>query len=82
MIIWVLNKKNIEAYVPFKDMNTAYNDIPYHSSHFKYQSGTDSYICPNNEELKFRRIRENKQRNLKYRSQIFGGFGIFKLLGV
>ena len=62
-----MDKKNIEAYVPFRNMDTTYEDAPYHSSHFKYQSETDSYICPNNEELKFRKIREDKQRNQKFK---------------
>ena len=58
---------NIEGYVPYRDMNTSYDDKPYHSSHFKYQSETDSYICPNNEELKFRKVWEDKQRGQKFR---------------
>ncbi len=62
-----MNKKNIEAYVPFRNMNTAYEDTPYHSSHFKYQSETDSYICPNNEELKFRKVREDERRKQKFK---------------
>ena len=62
-----MNKKNIEAYVPFRNMNTAYEDTPYHSSHFKYQKETDSYICPNNEELKFRKVREDERRKQKFK---------------
>jgi hypothetical protein len=62
-----MDTKNIKGYVPYRDMNTSYDQKPYHSSHFKYQSETDSYICPNNEELKFRKIREDKRRGQKFK---------------
>lgn len=62
-----MDTENIEGYVPYRDMDTSYDEKPYHSSHFKYQSETDSYTCPNNEELKFRKIREDKQRGQKFR---------------
>lgn len=62
-----MNTKNIEGYVPYRNMNTSYDDKPYHSSHFKYRSETDSYTCPNNEELKFRKVREDKRRGQKFK---------------
>lgn len=62
-----MDKKNITAYVPYRDMNSTFEDKPFHSSFFKYQSESDTYICPNNETLKFRRIREYKQRNHRFR---------------
>jgi len=62
-----MDTENIEGYVPYRDMNTSYDEKPYHSSHFKYQSETDSYICPNNEELKFRKVREDNRRDQNFR---------------
>lgn len=62
-----MEQNNIEGYVPYKDMNTIFEDKPYHHSHFKYDNETDQYICPNNKVLRFRRIRENKQRNQKFK---------------
>lgn len=62
-----MDTKNIEGYVPYRDMNTSYDKKPYHSSHFKYRSETDSYTCPNNKELKFRKVREDKQRGQKFK---------------
>lgn len=62
-----MDTKTIEGYVPYRDMNTTYDQKPYHSSHFKYQHETDSYTCPNNEELKFRKVREDKRRGQKFK---------------
>jgi len=62
-----MSKENIKRYVPYRDMNTAFDENQFHSSHFKYQEETDSYICPNNEELKFRREREDKRRNQRFK---------------
>lgn len=62
-----MNQNNIEGYVPYRDMNTSFDDKPFHHSHFKYEIETDEYTCPNNEVLKFRRVREDKQRNQKYK---------------
>jgi len=62
-----MDTKNITAYVPYRDMNATYDDKPYHSSVFKYHSENDTYICPNNETLKFRRIREDKQRSHRFK---------------
>lgn len=62
-----MNKKNITGYVPYRGMNTVFDKKPFHSSHFKYRTEKDNYICPKNEVLEFIRERKDKKRNQIYK---------------
>ncbi len=42
----------IRGYVPFRDMNSTFDDNPFHSSHFEYHAKDDTSVCPVNKILK------------------------------
>lgn len=57
-----MKEENIEGYVPYRDMNVAFADNPYHSTHFVYNADTDEYTCPQNEILIFKKEVKKKER--------------------
>jgi len=44
-------KNDICGYVPFRNMNSCFDDKPFHISHFSYDVKHDFYVCPANEKL-------------------------------
>jgi len=62
-----MEKQGIEGYVPYRDMNTIYNDKPYHQSRFTYNASTDTYTCPAGQSLLYYADYENKKRKHSYK---------------
>ena len=62
-----MDNNDIKGYVPYRDMNSTFEDQPFHSSHFIYDIDQDVYICPQSQKLSFLRIREDSRVNKKYR---------------
>lgn len=58
-----MNNQNIDGYVPFTNMNTSYNKLPFHASHFTYNYKTDTYTCPKGQILEFYKTTHDKRRN-------------------
>ena len=62
-----MGDNNICGYVPYRDMNSTFNDKTYHSCHFKYDAEADKYICPANQTLDFTKTRIDKRDNKEFR---------------
>ncbi len=62
-----MGDNTICGYVPYRDMNSVFDDKPYHTCHFKYDAEADKYICPASQTLAFTRIRIDKGANKAYR---------------
>lgn len=58
-----MNNHNIDGYVPFTNMNTTYDKLPFHASHFTYNYKADTYTCPKGQILEFYKITHDKRRN-------------------
>lgn len=63
-----MSKNEIEGYVPYRDMNTTYENDPYNAANFLYDKSTDSYTCPEQQTLEFYRTSENKKRGQHYKN--------------
>jgi len=63
-----MDGNQIEGYVPYRDMNTTFEDQPFHSAHFVYDPSKDTYTCPLGKSLAFYRTSEDKKRNQSYRN--------------
>lgn len=62
-----MDTQHIKGYVPYANMNTTYEDKPFHSSHFIYDETNDLYTCPQEQKLKFYRTSERKDRNHNFK---------------
>ena len=62
-----MHDEGICGYVPYKDMNSTFDDKPYHSSHFQYDPQRDIYICPANQKLIYIRTFTDKRRAQNFR---------------
>lgn len=63
-----MKQNDIEGYVPYRDMNTTYENAPYNAANFIYDKSTDSYTCPEQQTLEFYRTSENKKRGQHYKN--------------
>jgi hypothetical protein len=60
-------QNNMVGYVPYRDMNTTYEDQPFHAAHFSYDEENDFYICPAAKQLNYYRTSEDKKRKQCFR---------------
>ena len=60
-------QNNMVGYVPYRDMNTTYEDQPFHAAHFNYDDENDFYICPAAKQLNYYRTSEDKKRKQCFR---------------
>jgi len=66
-----MEQYNIDGYVPFRNMNTIYQEQPFHATNFIYNSDTDTYTCPKDKTLTFYGKKHDTKRNhtfKKYRT--------------
>ena len=62
-----MDQNNMIGYVPYRNMNTTYEDQPFHASHFVYHQGGDYYVCPSQKHLNYYHTSEHKDRNQFFR---------------
>lgn len=62
-----MDQNQIEGYVPYRDMNTTYEDQPFHTAHFVYDKISDIYSCPAGKSLELYRTSENKKRRQHFK---------------
>lgn len=62
-----MHTENICGYVPYRNMNATFEDQPFHSVHFQYDTQRDVYICPAGQTLRYKSTKKNKRANKQYR---------------
>lgn len=74
-----LEEENIDGYVPdryfhqYKSGGYEKESNRYHYTNFKYDKSTDSYICPEGEELKYWKTRKNKSKTRQWNHKVYKG---------
>ena len=62
-----MKQNKMIGYVPYRDMNTTFEEKPFHQVHFLYDQKLDCYSCPNGKKLNYYHTSHDKKRNQFYR---------------